>query len=100
MYAIRSYYGIETQIDNVLNKHLASNGYSTCFIYNVQNSEILYDTDNWFLKLQNITHQSYPNELSDNIIKRNLLLLKDKATASYFEQIEKAIKRNDRNNFV
>lgn len=36
-------------------------------------------------------------ELKDNIIKRNMMLLMDKPFASYYEQLEKAVNRNDLN---
>lgn len=87
---------IKDQINNVWIKHNASLGYSTCFLYNVKHSKILYDKNNWFLDLQKqIEENDYPEELQKNIIKKNLMMLKDKKSASFFEQIEKAIKRND-----
>lgn len=51
--------------------------------------------DNWLKKLQEKISSPYPKALKDNIITRNMMLLKDKPFASYYEQIEKAIKRND-----
>ena len=86
---------ITQTIDNIYNKHIASNGYSTCFLHNVKTSLILYDRDNWFLNLQNMISGCYPQELKENIIKRNLMLLCDKKNASYLAQIEFAVKRND-----
>jgi len=92
----RSMTWIEEQIDRVWVKKIASVGYTTCFIYNVRNSEILKDTpDGWFEKLRRIACAEYSHELSQNIIDKNLPLLKDKKAASYSEQIEKAIKRGD-----
>ncbi len=82
-------------IENVYDKHIALNGYTTCFLHNVKTSEILYDKDNWFLNLQNKIRGPYPEVLKSNIIKRNLMLLSDKKSASYLEQIEFAVKRND-----
>ena len=41
--------------------------------------------------------KDYPKQLQKNIIHRNLMLIKDKPFASYYEQIEKAILRNDIN---
>lgn len=87
-------------IGNVYNKHYASNGYTTCFLHNVYTSKILYDKSDstgggWFLNLQNRITGAYPKELKNNIIKRNMMLLKDKKSASYLDQIKLAIKRND-----
>jgi hypothetical protein len=45
--------------------------------------------------LQEKLKSPYPKELQNNIIKRNMNLMKDKPFASYYEQIEKAVKRND-----
>lgn len=85
----------ENTIENVWIKHYPSNGYSTCFLYTLQNFEILYDTNGWLKSLKEKINTNYPQELQNNIIKRNLMLLKDKPFASYYEQIEKAIKRQD-----
>lgn len=86
---------IQDCIENVYNKHFASNGYTTCFLHNVYTSKILYDKNGWFLNLQNKITGAYPKELKNNIIKRNLMLLSDKKGASYLEQVDFAVKRND-----
>ena len=76
-------------------KHYPSNGYTTAFLYTLNNFQIIYDTDNWLSDLQKSIKTQYPKELKENIIKRNIMLMYDKPFASYYEQIEKAIKRND-----
>lgn len=84
--------------DSVVNaweKHYPSNGYTTCFLYTLINFSIFYDCDNWLKTLQNKLQTPYPTELKENIIKRNIMLMKAKPFASYYEQIEKAIKRED-----
>lgn len=86
---------IKNQIKNVWINHYASTGYTTCFVFTVKNSKILYDTDGWFENLQKLTVTPYPDELVKNIIDNNLPLLKSKIAASYYEQIEKALKRED-----
>lgn len=48
---------IEEQLDKVLVKHQASVGYSTCFWWNVLNSQILYDRDGWYKQLQQKANQ-------------------------------------------
>ena len=66
-------------------------------MYTLKNFSIVYDKNNWLQNLQKIIDTSYPRTLRENIIKRNLMLMKDKPFASYYEQIEKAISRNDIN---
>lgn len=85
----------EQVIENVLEKHYPSNGYTTCFLYTLKNFEIIYDPAHWLQNLQTKLNQPYPEKLKENIIKRNMNLLVDKPFASYYEQIQKAIKRDD-----
>ncbi len=86
----------EDTIKNTWEKHYPSNGYTTCFLFTLYNFQIKYDTENWLTGLQKrISEEKYPQELKQNIIKRNLMLLKDKPFASYYEQISKAIARKD-----
>ncbi|MDY6358276.1 MAG: nucleotidyltransferase domain-containing protein [Cyanobacteriota bacterium] len=85
----------EDCINNVWFKFYPSNGYTTAFLYTLNNFKIIFDTDNWLFNLQRSIQTPYPQKLKQNIIKRNMMLMKDKPFASYYEQIEKAIKRND-----
>ena len=82
-------------VQNVWEKHYPSNGYTTCFLYTLKNFQILYDKSGWLKSLQEQLNTPYPSELKQNIIKRNLMLMKDKPFASYYEQIKKALTRND-----
>ena len=85
----------ESVVYNVWEKFYPSNGYTTCFLFTLSNFKIIYDKNNWLLNLQNKVRTTYPEQLKINIIKRNMMLLKDKPFASYYEQISKAINRND-----
>ena len=85
----------EDSVKNVWLKHYPSNGYTTAFLFTLKNFKIKYDKDNWLHDLQNLINTPYPKELKQNIIKRNIMLMKNKPFASYYEQIEKAIKRKD-----
>ena len=92
------YWGVnwfEDIVKNVWFKHYPSNGYTTAFLFTLKNFKIVFDNDNWLLNLQKSINTEYPKKLKENIIKRNMMLMKDKPFASYYEQIEKAIKRND-----
>ena len=90
-------YWFEETVKNVWEKHYPSNGYTTCFLYTLKNFDIKYDKTGWLKNLQDKLKTPYPQELQNNIIKRNMMLMKDKPFASYYEQIEKAIKRGDEN---
>lgn len=85
----------ESVVENIWVKHYPSNGYTTCFLFTLKNFNIIYDKNNWLKNLQEKINTEYPTELQKNIIHRNIMLMKDKPFASYYEQIEKAIKRND-----
>ena len=85
----------EGVVDNVWIKNYPSNGYTTAFLYTLSNFRIEYDPTGWLYELQNKIKTDYPPKLKENIIKRNIMLMKDKPFASYYEQIEKALKRND-----
>lgn len=82
-------------VENVWQRHYPSNGYTTAFLFTLNNFQIIYDKDNWLVNLQKSIQTEYPQELKENIIKRNMMLIKDKPFASFYEQIDKAIKRND-----
>lgn len=85
----------ENIITDVWEKFYPSNGYTTCFLYTLNICNIIYDTNNWLQNLKNKINTEYPKQLQENIIHRNLMLLKDKPFASYYEQIKKAVQRND-----
>lgn len=85
----------ESIVENTWFKYYPSNGYTTAFLFTLNNFQIIYDEDNWLKTIQDSIQTKYPNALKQNIIKRNMMLLKDKPFASYYEQIKKAINRND-----
>lgn len=85
----------EGVVKNTWQKFYPQNGYTTCFLFTLKNFNIVYDKNNWLQNLQKIINTPYPKTLKENIIKRNLMLMKDKPFASYYEQIEKALLRND-----
>ncbi len=79
---------------NILFNYKAELGYSTCFWYNVINSMIIFDKNNIFKDFQNQYKIDFPLELKRNIIMKNYPVLKDNLS-SYYNKIEKAIKRGD-----
>lgn len=85
---------IEGNFNWVWENHNASLGYTTCFIFNVATSKILFDKNGWYKRLQEKALEPYPDKLAKNIITKNFNYLK-KAMFSYYDQLEFAIKRND-----
>lgn len=85
----------ENVVENTWIKNHVQNGYTTCYLYTLSIFDIVYDKDNWLQGLKDKINTPYPKKLKQNIIKRSMMLMKDKPFASYYEQIEKALKRND-----
>lgn len=85
---------IEERLDGVLKHHWASVGYSTCFWYNVRNSDILFDRTGWFAALKKTAEQPYPSQLKRAVIAKNYPILR-RNMSSYAHQIEIAIERKD-----
>lgn len=81
-------------ISSVVENHCASNGYTTCMWHNLLNSKILYDKHGKLEELKKQYDVEYPEELKNNIIRRNIRLLTGNLP-SYDLQIKKALKRND-----
>lgn len=85
---------VEEQLDNVLVRHEASVGYSTCIWFNVLHSKSLFDQTGWFSKLKDAAHVEYPRELRDAIVAKNYPLLRQ-IISSYKQQLHKAYNRRD-----
>lgn len=85
---------LENGLRNILEKYNASIGYSTCFWHNVNNSLIVFDKNGKFKDLKEKYTIEYPVQLKRNIVSKNYPILK-KNFSSYYNQIEKAINRND-----
>lgn len=78
----------------MIDKHLASLGYSTCFWHTMRHSIPLFDRQGWFAALKNRCQVDYPEALRRNIIAHNHPVLRS-IIPSYASQIEKAVKRHD-----
>jgi hypothetical protein len=85
---------IEDQLARVLDRHLPSVGYSTCFWYTVRNALPLVDRDGWFAALQAKAARPYPEPLRRAIVANNHPLLRT-ARSSFLHQIELALARDD-----
>lgn len=90
----RSPQWIEEQLDRLLVHCEASTGYSTCFWHNVLSSQVLYDRDGWYGRLQDRANQPYPEALRRAIIAKNHPILRT-TNSSYMQQLELAVARRD-----
>ncbi len=81
-------------VHSVVEEHTAYNGYTTCMWHNLLHCQILYDKSGKLENLQNKYQIPYPDELRDNIIRKNLRLLTGNLP-SYDTQIKKALARKD-----
>lgn len=90
----RSLDWLDSQLERVLLRHQADNGYTTCFWANLLTSTILFDRNGQAEALKNKYTISYPAGLKQNIIAKNYPLLRDKIPA-YAHQIKKAVSRQD-----
>lgn len=86
---------IEEQLERVLVRHEASVGYSTCFWYNVLNSRLLHDREEWYGQLRQKADRPYPEPLREAVVAKNYPILRD-THSSYRYQIEAAIRHRDR----
>ena len=91
----RSLEWTEWQVDDVWRKHNARIGYTTCFLYNIKTSRILFDRDGWFRRLQEELSGPYPEELRENIIRKNMSIIDGDGESTFLIQAELAHKRND-----
>ncbi len=85
---------IQDRLDDVLQHHRASLGYSTSFWYNVLHSEPLFDPRGWYRDLQQHARVPYPPQLRRAIIAKNEPVLR-RNHSSYRRQLEIALHRND-----
>ena len=81
-------------IKDVVERHQAHNGYTTCMWHNLLTCKILYDRDGRLTIAKNRFNVPYPSALKANIINRNHKLLTG-TFPCYQDQIEKAVKRGD-----
>lgn len=85
---------IEEHLHRLLVESQPSIGYTTCFWGNLLKSKILFDRNGRLTSLKERYTVPYPQQLKKRIIQLNRELLKGKLPA-YYDQIQKAIKRQD-----
>ena len=83
---------LEQELYDVMERHVAKVGYTTCFIRNFMDSTILFDKGGRLKALYEKYATTYPKQLKENIIDLNFPLLKD-SFSSYYHQLEQAIIR-------
>lgn len=87
---------IRQNLASVMEDVQAQTGYTTCFVYNVLNAEVLYDRNQELKHLRKKYQHVYPRSLKQAIVDKNYPILRN-AFSSYYHQIEKAISRGDLN---
>ncbi len=85
---------MEEQIARVVERHEASQGYTTCFWHTLRRCQPLTDPGGWLAGLRERCAVEYPEPLRRNIVTLNHPLLRGIIPA-YAHQIEKAIRRRD-----
>lgn len=85
----------EWQIDDVYRKHNARVGYTTCFLYNIATSEVLFDRSGWLSSIIKELQGEYPEELRSNIIRKNMDVIDGNGASTFLIQAELAVKRGD-----
>jgi hypothetical protein len=90
----RNLFEFTETIADVVENHNSYNGFTTCLWHNILNSDIIFDKNDIFKKTKERFSVPYPQELKQNIIKRNMALLSD-SIVSYDKQITKSIYRKD-----
>ncbi len=85
---------IEGTVGSVIEKESAWVGYTTCFWYNLINSQLLFDRDGKGAAYINRFSVEYPEALVQKIIDKNYPILRERVS-SYINQIKKAVERND-----
>ncbi|MBQ0072204.1 MAG: DUF4037 domain-containing protein [Spirochaetales bacterium] len=86
---------MENEIEDVWRRHNARLGYTTCFVFNILNSKILFERDGYFTSLQKEVSGPYPEELRRNIIWKNMTMIDGDIEAPYMKQIQLACLRDD-----
>ncbi len=90
----RSLNDFSQSLHQVVQDHVAYNGYTTCLWHNLLQSQILYDPKGKLKALQKEYRIAYPQALRQNILHKNWRLLTENLP-SYDKQIQKAMERND-----
>lgn len=82
------------EISSVVEKYEPHNGYTTCMWHNLKTCKIIYDKNGRLEQIKQRFNVSYPTQLKENIINRNIKLLYEYMPA-YKYQIKKAVERED-----
>lgn len=82
------------EVAAVVEQFQAHNGYTTCMWHNLRTCKIIYDRTGALAVAKKRFDVPYPQQLKQNIIKRNMRLLHT-AMPAYDGQIVKALKRKD-----
>ena len=90
----RNFDEFKSTIESVVKNFTAYNGYTTCMWHNLITSKIIFDKTGRLTSLKDRFTISYPKQLKENIINKNLSLLSG-MLPSFDLQIKKAENRGD-----
>ena len=90
----RNFDEFKSAIESVVENFVAYNGYTTCMWHNLITSKIIFDKTGRLTSLKDKFTISYPRQLKENIINKNLSLLSG-MLPSFDLQIKKAENRGD-----
>ncbi len=84
---------INDKLNDTFVEYKQGYGYSTCFIFNILKSVVIYDKHRIMPRIKD-KYNDYPQSLKNRIINENIQLIDDKMPSLLF-QIEKAVNRGD-----
>lgn len=87
--------GFISDVASVVEGFNVRNGYTTCMWHNLKTCKIIFDRNGRLAQAKARFDVAYPQQLKENIIRRNLNLMHN-ALPAYDRQIEKAVKRGDK----
>ena len=91
----RSVSWTEGEIASVYRKRQARLGYTTCILYNISASCILFDRNGWLGGIRKEITSGYPEKLRENIIRDNLMMIDGDSAFPFLRQLELASLRHD-----
>ena len=91
----RSVLWTDGEIESVYRECHARLGYTTCILYNISSSRVLFDRNGWLGGIRKEIASGYPEKLRENIIRDNLMMIDGDSAFPFLRQLELASLRHD-----